>query len=516
MEKKKKNAVYYYFSNKCHDLFYRWFLFCLLVQVRVSTQLFFFSLSLLIPNSSKPRKTIVSQHFSFFEFHPDLKNPNTCFLPKTLASMASKKKHSEGIALLSMYNDDDGDDEMEDVEEDQESDASIRREHQAGGDSRFAVEEDLPADADRTAVNEAVDEAEKRRFRVSTPQENMLVSPPREQRVVSDSRIGRKGALTIVDYGHDEVAISPEPEEGEIDGSGRVMFGDQLHVINGDLQDRTPSGTVQVLTPGNQANTQFSEPLKLDSMNVDAVIRSDDAELGETDHDEQKYVDPLDKFLPPPPKAKCSEELQRKINKFLEYKRAGKSFNAEVRNRKDYRNPDFLLHAVRYQDIDQIGSCFSKDVFDPHGYDPSDFYDEIEADMRRESERKEQEKKKAQKVEFVSGTTQPGTIAGAPRVSMPVAGASAVTASGLPLVPPTADSINRDSKPNKKSKWDKVDGDRKNPLPSVGQDSVSTVGSHAAILSAANAGGGYMLFAQQKRREAEEKKSNERRLDRRS
>lgn len=40
-----------------------------------------------------------------------------------------------------------------------------------------------------------------------------------------------------------------------------------------------------------------------------------------------------------------------------------------------------------------------------------------------------------------------------------------------------------------------VDGDRKNPLPSVGQDSVSTVGAHAAILSAANAGGGYMLFA---------------------
>lgn len=68
---------------------------------------------------------------------------------------------------------------------------------------------------------------------------------------------------------------------------------------------------------------------------------------------------------------------QRKINKFLDYKKAGKSFNAEVRNRKDYRNPDFLLHAVRYQDIDQIGSCFSKDVFDPHGYDKSDYYDEI-------------------------------------------------------------------------------------------------------------------------------------------
>jgi hypothetical protein len=69
--------------------------------------------------------------------------------------------------------------------------------------------------------------------------------------------------------------------------------------------------------------------------------------------------------------------LQQKINKFLAYQRAGKSFNAEVRNRKDYRNPDFLQHAVRYQEIEQIGTCFSKDVFDPYGYDKSDYYGEI-------------------------------------------------------------------------------------------------------------------------------------------
>lgn len=64
------------------------------------------------------------------------------------------------------------------------------------------------------------------------------------------------------------------------------------------------------MTPSNQANIQFSEPLKSDTVNNDAVIRSDDAEIGEADHDDEKSVDPLDKFLPPPPKAKCSEELQ--------------------------------------------------------------------------------------------------------------------------------------------------------------------------------------------------------------
>lgn len=414
--------------------------------------------------------------------------------------MASKKQ-SEGIALLSLYNDD-GDDEMEDIEdEDEEEDEDVMRGEYHDDAAGPAADEDLAADTDRTTVADSGNEVAGDGFtpteKSRTPHVNRLFSPPQEQQRV-ELRISRSATLTIVDYGHDEVAMSPEPEEGEIDGSGRVMFGDQLHVINGDLLDRTSSGTVQVLTPNNQANTpQFSEALQSDTLNNDAVIRPNDAELEEADQDEHKSVDPLDKFLPPPPKAKCSEELQRKINKFLEYKKAGKSFNAEVRNRKDYRNPDFLLHAVRYQDIDQIGSCFSKDVFDPHGYDSSDFYDQIEADMRRESDKKEQEKKKAQnpKVEFASGGTQPGIVLGAPRISMPVTGGSAATTGGMQLVPPAADSINRDGgRQNKKSKWDKVDGDRKNPLP-LGQDSVSTAGAHAAILSAANAGSGYMLFA---------------------
>ncbi|MED6155060.1 hypothetical protein PIB30_002275 [Stylosanthes scabra] len=371
--------------------------------------------------------------------------------------MASKKKQSEGIALLSMYNDD-GEDDMEDAEDigmrhDQNEEAT------AGG---FTSEVNLTtSDANRmagvdlsneAAADEVSTPAEKRRFGTPMPQPqwintNMVVSPPQDQRGAG------RGKLNIVDYGHDEVAMSPEPEEGEIGGSN------QLNVTNGDLLDRTPSGGVEVmtLTPSNQASTpQLSEQLKSDTMNDDAMFRLDDAEPPEAGQDEQKSEDPLDIFLPPPPKGKCSEELQRKINKFLEYKKAGKSFNAEVRNRKNYRNPDFLLHAVRYQEIDQIGSCFRKDVFDPHGYDSSDFYDEIEADMRRESERKEQEKKKAQKVEFIAGGTQPGIIAaGAPRINLPVAGGSGAAASGLHLVPPTADSITWDGRQNKKSKWDK-------------------------------------------------------------
>ncbi|XP_009596504.1 uncharacterized protein [Nicotiana tomentosiformis] len=95
--------------------------------------------------------------------------------------------------------------------------------------------------------------------------------------------------------------------------------------------------------------------------------------------EEQKgETDLLEKWLPPPPKEKCSDELQEKIIKLLALKKTtGTSFNAELRNKKEYRNPDLLLHTVKSQETEPIGSRFDKAVFDPHGYDKTDFYDAI-------------------------------------------------------------------------------------------------------------------------------------------
>ncbi|GAY34757.1 hypothetical protein CUMW_013170 [Citrus unshiu] len=395
--------------------------------------------------------------------------------------MSSKKKQAEGIALLSMYNDDEDDEEMEDLEEEEEEEEQ-RHENQEDEGNREAknLEEDLRMNGGDDAV--AGDET-------STPLQPHVDAP-----AASGSRRRGRGRFTIVDYGHDEVAMSPEPEEGEID----------LRRAHDDVQERTVLGYDQA---SEQLEKSGPDATAWSMMESETVIVEESIEVKEEE------VDPLDKFLPPPPKVKCSEELQRKIDKFLGLKRIGKSFNAEVRNRKDYRNPDFLLHAVRYQDIDQIGSCFRKDVFDPHGYDKSDYYDEIEADMRRERERKDQENKKNQKVEFIAGGVQAGIIAGAQKPNIPM---PAAVASGLQSVPMATDAVARDGRQNKKSKWDKVDGDRRNPLPSVGQDSLSAVGAHAAILSAANAGAGYTAFAQQRRREAEERRSSERKLERKS
>eukprot|EP00257_Ricinus_communis_P018088 XP_015576694.1 SAP30-binding protein isoform X4 [Ricinus communis] len=410
--------------------------------------------------------------------------------------MASRKKPAEGIALLSMYADEDDEDLDHEQQQQEDDDNEYREPNETGPDAM--VTDDLPSN--EAVLNQNLTPKDGL-LRSLTTQVPFSSSSPQLQQ--QQKRRSGRGRLTIVDYAHDEVAMSPEPDDGE--------FDEELQTASGE--EKTPPGTVQILTPSVHATPQSSEHVETsqhDEMN-DTVNQLEAAENEGTNNVPAENVDPLGKFLPPPPKEKCPEELRRKIDKFISLKKDGRSFNAEVRNRKDYRNPDFLLHAVRYQEIDQIGSCFSKDVFDPHGYDKSDFFDEIEADMRHERERKEQELKKSPKVEFISGGTQPGQVVPPSKFSMPIPVAAA--ASGLHSA---SDAVARDGRQNKKSKWDKVDGDLRNPLPTGGPDSLATVAAQSAILSAANVGAGYTAFVQQKRREAEEKRSSEKKLDRRS
>ncbi|XP_042434389.1 uncharacterized protein LOC122020499 isoform X2 [Zingiber officinale] len=349
-----------------------------------------------------------------------------------------------------------------------------------------------------------------------------LPEPVDPQRV----RMGM-GSLAIVDYEHDETAMSPEPEDGEILSNGHPMLEADVKAPNGNAEDKTSSVTVPLVMPVTQLDplqpSDLSEqPMIEHSLPMDVFESVPEVTKLETAvaSMEGRKDDLLSSFLPPPPSAQCPKELQERFNRFFAYKRAGKSFNADLRNRKDYRNPDFLQHAVSYQDIDQIGTCFSKDVFDPHGYDKSDYVDEIENDMRREAERKKRQG------DSVAGGRQPN--AGVPRSNLntqnsvgnlPAAAAAAAAAAAVVNVlppGPTTDGTAKEIRPNKKTKWDKIDGDGKSSSLPGGHDNSSASSVHSALLSASNAGTGYTAFAQQKRREAEEKKSSERKFDKRS
>ncbi|KAL9255955.1 SAP30-binding protein-like protein [Drosera capensis] len=420
--------------------------------------------------------------------------------------MALKEDGSDAFNLLNLLYNDDEDDDMEDADNNEDVESNPL-EHQTpqGHTEMDSGERDLGG-PDVVAASAGEDLAQIPLFHNgSTSQGDMLrpstphgdASRPStshlsqmsfsslSQEGLVDSQKSRRERPVIVDYGHDEVAASPEAaEDGKILGNGRVMFGEELQTANADFQDRTPTGS--------QSRSLQSTPepyVQVDALEPDNdLLKQSETKLSENVHmseDVATVVDPLAKFLPPPPSTKCSPELHEKINGFLALKRLGKNFNAEVRNRKGYRNPDFLQHAVNYQGVDETGSCFSKDVFDPHGYDASDYYEAIEADMKREMERKAQEKKKNQKVDFVSGGTQPTVAVTAQKLNLQVPGMFHFCRHAL-IDMGMAPAVS-EGRSNKKSKWDKVDGDRRS---TVGGrlDAVSTAGTHSEVPSGVNTG----------------------------
>lgn len=59
--------------------------------------------------------------------------------------------------------------------------------------------------------------------------------------------------------------------------------------------------------------------------------------------------------------------------------RSGKLYTEELRRIRAYRNPDFLQKMVEFFGIQDQGTCFPKDIFDPSSLPKSDFYTECVA-----------------------------------------------------------------------------------------------------------------------------------------
>jgi len=133
--------------------------------------------------------------------------------------MASKKKQFEGIAMLSVYDDDEEEEEegeyMEDVEEQQQLEALREQQDDDYMDLRMEEQDDsLVKSGDGIGGDSANDDMPLIASENTTPHPWVTaVSPQQEAVVASESaRMSGRRKLTIVDYGHDEVAMSPEPE----------------------------------------------------------------------------------------------------------------------------------------------------------------------------------------------------------------------------------------------------------------------------------------------------------------
>ncbi|KAK3602100.1 hypothetical protein CHS0354_030449 [Potamilus streckersoni] len=108
--------------------------------------------------------------------------------------------------------------------------------------------------------------------------------------------------------------------------------------------------------------------------------------------------------LPLEPTGKCSKHLQEKIARLYEKMREGVNLSASIQNRKDFRNPSIYEKLIEYCGIDEKGTNYPPEIFDPHCWGKESFYDALEKAQKADMEKREKEKKERTKVEFVTGT----------------------------------------------------------------------------------------------------------------
>nr|CDS30445.1 SAP30 binding protein [Hymenolepis microstoma] len=142
-----------------------------------------------------------------------------------------------------------------------------------------------------------------------------------------------------------------------------------------------------------------------------------------------------DVILPPEPSEMCSLELQNKVETAIRRMQHDISFdpNRMIQDNKSFRNPSIYKKLISFLGIDEKGSNFSKEVYDPYRWDANSYYDKLAEIQNREVERQDKlqkERRKAEATNAVPGsTTASGASAGLHR-----------TASGTEV--------------RKKSKWD--------------------------------------------------------------
>ena len=95
--------------------------------------------------------------------------------------------------------------------------------------------------------------------------------------------------------------------------------------------------------------------------------------------------------------------LQERVSHYLQIQKdKGRFINIELRSSRGYRNPDFLSHTVEHFQLDPHGTCYPKEIFDPHNLPKEDFHDALLAEFSQWQEKKRQQ---SQSIDFAKGGT---------------------------------------------------------------------------------------------------------------
>uniref|UniRef100_A0A4X2LCP4 SAP30 binding protein n=1 Tax=Vombatus ursinus TaxID=29139 RepID=A0A4X2LCP4_VOMUR len=190
-----------------------------------------------------------------------------------------------------------------------------------------------------------------------------------------------KGGLVSEAYGDDDFSRLERDQDG-------YEEGDEENSRQSEGEDSESE------KPEADALQEFSE---LEKRHPQELVASFSERVRNMSPDEIK--------IPPEPPGKCSHPLQDKIQKLYEQKiKEGMDMNYIIQRKKEFRNPSIYEKLIQYCSIDELGTNYPQDMFDPHGWSEDSYYEALAKAQKTEMDKLKKAKKERTKIEFVTGT----------------------------------------------------------------------------------------------------------------
>lgn len=107
--------------------------------------------------------------------------------------------------------------------------------------------------------------------------------------------------------------------------------------------------------------------------------------------------------LPPEPKSKPLPELTEKIKQLYEKMETNNmDMNRIIQQRKEFRNPSIYEKLIQFCDINEFGTNYPPEIYDPLQWGNESFYEELARVQKNEMVKRQKEKKDTDKIEQVS------------------------------------------------------------------------------------------------------------------
>lgn len=110
--------------------------------------------------------------------------------------------------------------------------------------------------------------------------------------------------------------------------------------------------------------------------------------------------------LPPKPSENCPVDLQEKFANYYRKMESGRlDMNKIIQQKKNFRNPSIYEKLIQYCNINELGTNYPPERFDPFKWSNESYYEELAKSQKIEMEKLEKARKD-KKVEIVSGTAK--------------------------------------------------------------------------------------------------------------